>query len=131
MPDTEQIGGSKTVVVVEDDPELRELEMFILEAEGYHTLGVVDGERAARTIRDCAADLVLLDLMLPRKDGNTVLHELHNDPMTSSTPVIVISAYLHKLRATPQVRRALAKPFDVNALLEAVQSALGPQPSAV
>jgi DNA-binding response OmpR family regulator len=114
----------KKVVVVEDDPELRELETFLLEAEGYQAIGVPDGDTAAAVTKAEAADLVLLDLMLPRKDGNAVLVDLAADPATANVPVVVISAYLHQLRATPQVKRVLAKPFDINDLLEAVESVL-------
>jgi DNA-binding response OmpR family regulator len=114
----------KKVVVVEDDPELRELETFLLDAEGYQAIGVPDGETAAAVVKAEAADLVLLDLMLPRKDGNAVLVDLAADPATAGAPVVVISAYLHQLRATSQVKRVLAKPFDINELLEAVETVL-------
>jgi CheY-like chemotaxis protein len=114
----------KKVVVVEDDPELRELETFLLDAEGYETIGVADGEHAASTVKREGADLVLLDLMLPRRDGNAVLLDLQSDPATAGAPVVVVSAYLGKLRRTPQVKRVLAKPFDVNDLLDAVEGAL-------
>lgn len=114
----------KKVVVVEDDPELRELETFLLDAEGYQAVGVPDGETAAAVVKAEAADLVLLDLMLPRKDGNAVLVDLAADPTTAGAPVVVISAYPHQLRATSQVKRVLAKPFDINDLLEAVEAVL-------
>ncbi len=107
------------IVVVEDDPELRDLEMFLLDAEGYDVVGVGNGAEAAEVIKREHADLVLLDLMLPGKDGNAVLDDLGDDPDTKSTPVIVVSAFLAHLRVTPQVRRVLAKPFDVIDLLDA------------
>lgn len=110
----------KKVVVVEDDPELRDLETFLLGAEGYEVVGVADGVSAAAIIKRERADLILLDLMLPGKDGNTVLAELSDDPETRHAPVIVVSAFLAQLRVTPQVRRVLAKPFDVTDLLDAV-----------
>ena len=108
------------IVVVEDDPELLDLETFLLGAEGYQVTGVPDGESAASTVKREGADLVLLDLMLPGKDGNAVLVDLQGDPTTARAKVIVISAFLNQLRATPQVRRVLSKPFDVTDLLEAV-----------
>jgi DNA-binding response OmpR family regulator len=112
--------AKKRVVVVEDDPELRDLETFLLAAEGYEVTGVADGETAAPTIKREKAELVLLDLMLPGKDGNAVLADLASDPETASTKVIVVSAFLSQLHATPQVRRILSKPFDVTDLLDAV-----------
>jgi len=118
----------KKIVVVEDDPELRDLETFLLGAEGYDVVGVAEGTTAAPTIKEEKADLVLLDLMLPGKDGNTVLAELDGDPETSGTPVIVVSAFLAQLHLTPAVRRVLSKPFDVGDLLDAVARVLAPEP---
>jgi CheY-like chemotaxis protein len=120
-----QVPGRKKLIVVEDDPETRELELFLLASEGYHALGVDDGEHATATIKREAADLVILDLMLPHKDGLQILAELADDPATARTPVIVVSAYVqpmrrHVLRNAPQVRRIFDKPFDVTELLEAV-----------
>jgi CheY-like chemotaxis protein len=126
------VPGRKKVVVVEDDPETRELELFLLGAEGYRVVGVADGETAAETIEREAADLVILDLMLPGKDGIQVLAELGRAPATATTPVIVVSAYAghargrEALRNEPQVRRILEKPFDLAELLDAVAHELGP-----
>jgi CheY-like chemotaxis protein len=81
------VPGRKKVVVVEDDPETRELELFLLGAEGYQVVGVPDGELAAETIAREAADLVILDLMLPGKDGIQVLAERSRSTSRScSTP---------------------------------------------
>lgn len=114
------VSRRKKVVVVEDDPEIRDLETFLLSAEGYQVVPVSDGTHAAEIIRREAADVVILDLTLPGKDGNTVLRELQDDPVASKPPVIVVSAYLPQLRATPQVKRVIAKPFDITDLLDAV-----------
>jgi CheY-like chemotaxis protein len=125
------VPGRKMVVVVEDDPETRELELFLLAAEGYQVVGVPDGEAAAQAIEREAADLVILDLMLPGKDGLEVLAELGREPRTAQTPVIVVSAYVghmggrSALRTAPQVKRILDKPFDVTELLDAVAYELG------
>lgn len=124
--DVQEAGGQQVssnhrkVVVVEDQDEIRDLEVFLLSAEGFQVVGVADGESAAPTVKQQKADLVLLDLMLPGKDGNAVLVDLQSDPQTESVPVIVVSAYLNQLRPTPQVRRILAKPFEITDLLDAV-----------
>jgi CheY-like chemotaxis protein len=122
--------GRKKLVVIEDDDETRDLEVFLLGSEGYGVTGVPSGETAADTIRREAADLVILDLMLPHKDGFEVLAELASEPSTARTPVIVVSAYVDRggvretLRRSPQVRRVLEKPFDVTDLLDAVATEL-------
>jgi len=114
------VAGRRTIVVVEDDPEIRDLETFLLATEGYHVVGLADGEEVAATVKHVRADVVLLDLMLPRKNGNAVLQELQRDPATNRVPVIVVSAYTKQLRGTPQVKRVIAKPFDLTELLDAV-----------
>jgi CheY-like chemotaxis protein len=125
------IAGRKKLVVVEDDPETRELEVFLLESEGYQALGVADGEYAAETVKREAADLVILDLMLPHKDGLQILDELERDPATANTPVIVVSAYAQRMRGRSslkharQVRCVLEKPFDITELLAAIAREVG------
>jgi CheY-like chemotaxis protein len=126
------VPARQKLVVVEDDHETRELELFLLSSEGYQTIGVPDGEHAAEAIRDARADLVILDLMLPHKDGFEILRELQAEPLTANTPVIVVSAYVGllagreaELARMPQVRRVLRKPFDVTELLDAIVHELG------
>ena len=76
-------------------------------------------------------DLVVLDLMLPGKDGLEVLAELARAPATASIPVIIVSAYVSQvggraaLLKTAQVKRILNKPFDITELLDAVARELG------
>jgi len=113
-------------VVVEDDPEMLEVESFLLGAEGYHVIAVADGASAAPAVRKGAADLVLLDLVLPDMSGNDVLAELQRDPATANVPVIVVTAYSRYLRVNPtrQVRRTIEKPFDPPDLLSAVDEEL-------
>jgi two-component system alkaline phosphatase synthesis response regulator PhoP len=127
MLDAAAVPGRRKLVVVEDDAETRELELFLLGSEGYQVVGVGDGAHAAEAVKSAEADLVILDLMLPHKDGLTILAELAKDPATARTPVIVVSAYVDRaagsrdrLQRSPQVRCVLKKPFDVTELLEAV-----------
>ena len=124
------VPGRKTLVVVEDDDETRELEVFLLGSEGYHVIGLPDGEEAVETVAREAADLVILDLMMPRKDGIAVLEELAQQPLTANVPVILVSAYVDRpavLKALPptrQVKQIFRKPFDITGLLEAVATHL-------
>jgi two-component system alkaline phosphatase synthesis response regulator PhoP len=124
------VPGRRTLVVVEDDQETRDLEVFLLGSEGYQVIGLPDGENAAEVIKREGADLVVLDLMLPRKDGIEVLGELGRDPATAHVPVLVISAYVDRpgvrarLRGCAQVKKIIVKPFDITDLLDAVSREL-------
>lgn len=120
MTQQSTVAGRKTILIVEDDPEIRELESFLLGAEGYAVVGLADGELAAKTAAEVHADVVLLDLMLPGKHGNQVLQELGADASTRGVPVIVVSAFPRQLQRTEQVKVVLSKPFDVTELLDSV-----------
>ncbi len=81
------------VVIIEDEPTQRSLLERVLEADGYATLGLGDGETGLRAIAEHAPDLVLLDLSLPRMDGFEICRRLRSDPLTATLPVIVITAH--------------------------------------
>lgn len=123
--DAAQLPARRRIVVVEDDAEIREVEVFLLGAEGYQVTGVSDGADAVPAVARERADLVVLDLMLPHRDGNQILQELARTPETASVPVIVASAFVERLHRTPQVKRVLAKPFEVTELLDAVALEIG------
>lgn len=114
----------RKIVVVEDDPEILDLEMFLLSSEGFDVVPVANGLDAYEVIKREAADLVVLDLMLPGKDGNAVLDELEADPETANVPVIVVSAFTEKLAQAQQIRRVIPKPFDVMELLDGISQEL-------
>lgn len=110
----------RKIVVVEDDSAIRGLETLLLNSEGFEVVEVASGRQVAETVKREAAGLVLLDLMLPEKNGNSVLQELQSEPATAQVPVIVVSAFPGQLRRTPQVRRVVPKPFEIADLLDAV-----------
>jgi two-component system alkaline phosphatase synthesis response regulator PhoP len=122
MADANEAGSARRarIVIVEDDADVREIEMFLLESEGFECVGVPEGGPAAATVKREDPDVVILDMMLPDKDGNTVLAELSADPATREVPVIVVSGYPSRLGPSPQVKQVIPKPFDVTDLLDAV-----------
>lgn len=109
--------SSPSVLVVEDEPELLELLGQLFTQEGYRVLLAPDGEQAIQLALAGRPDLIVLDLMLPRKSGREVLSDLGADPTTSGIPVVVVSAYARSLVRPPQVKAVLDKPFDVWQLL--------------
>jgi two-component system alkaline phosphatase synthesis response regulator PhoP len=118
-----------TILVVDDDSDIRELIQLTLSSFGYESETAADAEDALAKVRRGAVSLVTVDLAMPRRDGHWLLRELTSEPSTSSIPVIVISAYAGRLDRTPQVIAVLWKPFDVDELVQAVESTIGPPPS--
>jgi CheY-like chemotaxis protein len=98
------------VLVVEDHADTRELLVTILKTEGYDVAVAEDGEVAISRFREQPADIVLMDLYLPRKDGVTAIRELH-----AACPGVVIVAISGD--AGPIWRDALAEARAAGALL--------------
>lgn len=79
------------ILLVEDDMFLRNLLTARLGREGFRVESATDGIEALEKIRALRPNLVLLDLILPRKNGFEVLQEIADDPQLASIPVIIIS----------------------------------------
>lgn len=77
------------VLVVEDEPNLREPLVYLLEKEGYQVVEAADGNAAVETFRKHSPDLILLDLMLPGISGNEVCRQIRSE---SQVPIIMITA---------------------------------------
>ena len=82
----------KRVLIVDDDPRNREYLRLILQNEGHETIESCDGDGALDQARRETPDLILLDAMMPGKDGFRVVQELKSDDATRSIPVIMVTA---------------------------------------
>lgn len=80
------------VLVVDDEPDIRELVAFSLEREGYEVSSAEDGDEALELARKKLPDAIILDLMLPKKDGLEVCRELKKDRATAQIPIIMLTA---------------------------------------
>ncbi|MGA9754847.1 MAG: response regulator transcription factor [Desulfobaccales bacterium] len=80
------------ILVVEDEEDILELLRYNLHKEGYRVTGALSGEEGLRTARSQPPDLIVLDLMLPGKDGLTVCRELKQDAKTRDLPIIILTA---------------------------------------
>lgn len=81
----------KKVMIVEDDEHISKVYEIKLAKEGIESSLAVDGEEAVDKITAEKPDLIILDLMLPKKDGFGVLEDIKKNPETASIPVIVLS----------------------------------------
>lgn len=80
------------VLLVEDEGAVADVFRRFLERGGFRVRWVDDGDAALAAVRDPRPDLVVLDIMLPGKDGFTVLRELRNDPELQDLPVLILTA---------------------------------------
>lgn len=83
---------TKTVLIIEDEANIRNFASRVLELEGYRVLQAGEGEEGMRLLREGQVSLLLLDLRLPGRNGWTVLEQIKNEPELSAIPVIVFTA---------------------------------------
>lgn len=118
-----------TILVVDDERTIVETVVELLTWDGHTLVSASNGMRALDAIAKQVPDLVLLDFMMPLKDGIETLRELRNNPATASLPVILMTAAPMSIPAdAPSYNALLVKPFNVQGLREAIQTVLGPLP---
>lgn len=82
----------KTILVVDDEPELVTMIRNILKDNGYHVICAFDGPQVFEVLKKQTPDIILLDIMMPEMNGLDVLARLKGDPETSSIPVFLLTA---------------------------------------
>ncbi len=115
---------NKKVFVVEDDQDIREALAELLESEGYDVTTAENGQIGIDKLSQASQlpNLILLDLMMPVKDGFQFYAEKAADPNLSSVPVIVMSADGHILdkQKKLQAQAYIKKPVDIDHILNMV-----------
>ncbi|MDB4949952.1 MAG: response regulator receiver [Gemmatimonadetes bacterium] len=124
----------QTVLIVEDQMELRAIHTALLEHHGYRVLAVGDGEAGLRCAREQHPDLILMDVSVPGIDGIRATRQLKDDPRTGHIPVVIVTAHPYGSVGS-RVREAgcdgfIGKPCDPRRILQEVRQRLG-MPSAV
>lgn len=113
----------RTVLVVDDDPDILEIVTVVLGLYDVPAVTASDGIEALAAMRGSGElGLVLLDLMMPRMNGVDVLAAMKRDPTLAAMPVIVISGNYHTEQAVLAMGadQYLLKPIDVDVLIDAV-----------
>ena len=82
---------AKRILIVDDEPDIVTFLSAVLEEYGYTSLSAKDGVEGLEILRKEKPDLILLDLMMPKKSGITLFQELRKDPEMSAIPVIVVT----------------------------------------
>lgn len=91
------------ILFIEDEPNLQKAIDEVLKQEGFEILAALDGEKGLEVAKKEKPDLILLDLILPKKDGFEVLRELKADKELKDIPVIILT----NLEGTGDVEKAL------------------------
>jgi len=117
------------VVLVDDEPSIRETVSFILEMEGFEVASAADGEAGLDLVRRLRPAVVLLDGMMPRRDGFDVCRHIRSDPALAGVTVIMLTA-LGQQTDRERARAAGAhhfftKPFDEEELITLLRRLTG------
>lgn len=123
---------TKTILIVDDEPNIVISLEFLMKREGFDVIVATDGDSALQAMADRTPDVVLLDIMLPKKDGFEVCQTIRANPEWNAVKVVMLTA---KGRDT-EVAKGLAlgadayttKPFSTKDLVQQVKQLLGESP---
>lgn len=116
-----------SVLIVEDEPAIREMLDAVLSGEGYQTFLAADGQHGITLAALLQPDVALFDLMLPLLDGVSAIRTLRDDQRTCAIPIVAMSANAGLLSSVSGAADAvLLKPFDLDDLLVVLQQRLRP-----
>jgi DNA-binding response OmpR family regulator len=122
-------GNGKTILVADDDPDIRILVSYRMKRAGYEVLEAADGEEALQLASDHCPDLAILDVMMPRLDGFEVTRRLRDQDATARIPVILLTARAQDSDVARGFGSGaddyIRKPFSPQELAMRVQAILG------
>jgi len=116
------------VLIIDDDDQIVEMLQKLLSGAGYEVLTALDGQAGINLYRKEQPDVVIIDIIMPEKDGAEVIYELQKEfagvkmiAMTGGGGPSNAKAYLKSIMEHSQVQYAFEKPFAVDDMLKAVQ----------
>ena len=121
------------ILVVDDDPDLVETVAMMLESKGCEVGMAYDGIEGEESIKERRPDLVILDIMMPRKDGYVLCAEMKADPDLQDIPVVLLTAvgeavpttrYTHADGMSTEADDYIPKPIDTEGLWDVVSNLL-------
>jgi CheY-like chemotaxis protein len=122
--------GTKTVLIVDDEPEIRLMLERLLKGKGYRVVSSDNGRAALGMVKEHAPDLIVLDAMLPEVHGFDIARRIKASKRYGHIPIIMVSAvyrgwrFAEDLRESCGVEHYLEKPFKIADVLQAVERAL-------
>jgi DNA-binding response OmpR family regulator len=125
--------SKKYILIVDDDPDLVETVGMLLESKGYEVGKAYDGIEGEEAIKKRRPDVLVLDVMMPRKDGYKLCKELKTNKWTQDIPIILLTAvgeavstttYTHAEGMSTEAEDFIPKPVDAPTLVEAIERLL-------
>jgi DNA-binding response OmpR family regulator len=125
--------SKKYVLIVDDDPDLVETVSMMLESKGYEVGKAYDGIEGEEAIKKRRPDVLILDVMMPRKNGYQLCKELKSNKWTQDIPIVLLTAvgeavptttYSHAEGMSTEAEDYIPKPVDAKTLVEAVERLL-------
>ncbi|MCX8118912.1 MAG: response regulator [Desulfobacterota bacterium] len=124
---------AKKILIVDDDPDLVEAVSMILEAKNYEVSAAYGGIEGLQKARSESPDLIVLDVMMPDKDGYAVCKELKADPQLRNIPVLLLTAVVSKIATTRYTQQMgmeteaddyIDKPVEPEVLVKRIETLL-------
>jgi DNA-binding response OmpR family regulator len=115
----------KTILVVDDEPDVRDSVKMILERRGYNIITAIDGNDCLKKIKEVTPDLILLDIMMPGIPINDVVKQIKGIRIAFMSVVRISEARKDGLGKQENVIDFIQKPFDVGDLIGRVELILG------
>jgi len=122
----------KTVLLVDDDPQVREVFGLVLRRNGYHVVEAHSGFSGIEMARQHSPDLILSDILMPDGDGATLLRNIRRDPELESTQVVLMTGSPDLVSPRKEMEEwpddFLLKPVGLQTLLSCVQARVRANP---
>ncbi len=116
---------NELILIVDDEPNIRETAAFILETEGYQVIKACNGEEGLDQVKQLRPRVVLLDVMMPKMDGYTLCKKIKQDPELKDTFVIMLTAKGQKVDEQHAILMGadayMTKPFDAEEIMWYIQ----------
>jgi CheY-like chemotaxis protein len=116
----------KTVLIVDDDTDIRNGLEELLQTEGYYTMAVASGQQALATLNDQRPCLIIADFLMPDMNGIELAQALQSTPRHATIPMILLTAANKRSLGGQLTTPVLTKPVTIDALLRVLKEHCSP-----
>lgn len=116
---------AKTIMIVDDEPDVRETVKTVLEANGYAVITASNGDECLEMLKTMKPNLILMDIMMPGTPVNKVIDQIKDVKIAYLSVVRTSEAEKEELLDSENIVDYIQKPFDVDNLLERVKKLIG------